>query len=135
MARKRDGTSYLASQRLQSAFGRKLQDVREQKGILQKVLADKLGLSRTSISNIERGTHRVFLDQVYAAARALGEEPASLLPPLAEIYSDLLIHTPSDDPLSNAAAIQAQDVVRHVQKDLAEKHQVARGRSDRDRRR
>ena len=115
MAQKRDSGSYAVSQRLQRAFGKKLQEVRDRKGTLQKVLAAELGLSRTSISNIERGAQRIFLDQVYAAAHALSVEPVALLPSIADIYDDMPVHTPPDDPLSNAAAVQARDIVRTVQ--------------------
>jgi transcriptional regulator with XRE-family HTH domain len=126
VARKRDGNSYAVSQRLQRAFGKKLQEVRERKGALQKVLADELGLSRTSVSNIERGTHRVFLDQVYGAARALGVDVATLLPSISDIYTEAPIHTPSDDPLPDAAAVQARDVARTVQMDFGNERRSRR---------
>jgi transcriptional regulator with XRE-family HTH domain len=126
VAQKRNSASYAISQRLQRAFGKKLQQARESKGTLQKVLAAELGLSRTSISNIERGTQRIFLDQVYAAAHALGTEPHALLPSIADIYDDMPIHTPSDDPLSNAAAVQARDVVRTVQMGLSAEKRARR---------
>ena len=130
MALKRNSASYGISQRLQRAFGKKLQEARERKGTLQKVLAAELSLSRTSISNIERGTHRIFLDQVYAAAHALGVEPVALLPLIADVYDHMPIHTPPDDPLSNAAAVQARDVARTVQMGLSvEKRAPRRGRA------
>lgn len=106
------------SRRVQRAFGARLQDVRRRKAALQKILAGQLGLSRTSISNIERGTHRIFLDQVYAAAKALDVDVTELLPPLSEIYNPTDIHTASDDPLSHTAAASAREVVRTVQEGL-----------------
>jgi transcriptional regulator with XRE-family HTH domain len=135
VAQKRDSASYAVSQRLQRAFGKKLQEARDRKGTLQKVLAAELGLSRTSISNIERGTQRIFLDQVYAAAHALVVEPVALLPSIADIYDDKAIHTPPDDPLSNAAAVQARDVVRTVQMGLSAEKRVRRPRHASSRRR
>jgi transcriptional regulator with XRE-family HTH domain len=119
VAHKRDSASYAISQRLQRAFGKKLQEARACKGTLHKLLAAELGLSRTSVSNIERGTQRIFLDQVYTAAHALGEDPVALLPSIADIYDEMPVHTPPDDPLSNAAAVQARDVARTVQMGLS----------------
>ena len=106
------------SRRVQRAFGTRLKDARRRKSALQKILAGELGLSRTSISNIERGTHRIFLDQVYAAAKALDVDVVELLPPLSEIYNPTEIHTASDDPLSHVAAARAREVVRTVQEGL-----------------
>lgn len=126
VAQKRNSASYAISQRIQRAFGKQLQEARERKGTLQKVLAAELDLSRTSISNIERGTHRIFLDQVYAAAHALGVEPVALLPSIAEIYDDMPIHTPPDDPLPSAAAAQARDVARTLQMGLSSEKRVRR---------
>ena len=50
-----------------------------------------VGLTRTSITNIEKGRQKVLLHQVYDIARALGTTPTSILPvemvsePIAEI--------------------------------------------------
>ena len=117
MSQKRPDGSYEVSRRVQRAFGTRLKEARRGKS-LQKNLAEQLGLSRTSISNIERGTHRVFLDQVYAAAHALGVEVADLLPPVSEIYSSVEVHTASDDPLSGQAVARAVAIARTVQEDL-----------------
>jgi len=106
------------SRRVQRSFGARLKEARKGKLELQKVLGDRLSLSRTSISNIERGTHRVFLDQVYAAAHALGVDIADLLPPLSDIYAPVELHTPFDDPLSDTAAAHAKEVALTVQQDL-----------------
>ena len=53
--------------------------------VAQKALASALGVTRTSISNIENVRHRVFLDQVYAASAMLDVPLSSLLPERAEI--------------------------------------------------
>ena len=115
MSQKRPDGSYEVSRRVQREFGMRLQEVRRRKSGLQKILAGQLGLSRTSISNIERGTHRVFLDQVYAAAHALGVEVMELLPPVSEVYTPPEIHTVSDDPLSDMTAARAMEVARTIQ--------------------
>jgi transcriptional regulator with XRE-family HTH domain len=53
---------------------------RESTGMSQDVLASKVGLSRTSITNIERGRQSVLVHQLVSFAAALGVEPAELIP-------------------------------------------------------
>lgn len=122
LSQRRPDRSYETSRRIQRAFGMRLKQAREAKGGLQKILADQLGLSRTSISNIERGTHRVFLDQVYAAAHALRVEVTDLLPPVSEVYAEFGVHAASDDPLPDAAAVNAREVARSIQMGIIGAH-------------
>lgn len=119
MSQKRSRDSYEVSRRVQRAFGARLKSARQGKDALQKILASQLGLSRTSISNIERGTHRVFLDQVYSAAHALGIEVFELLPPAIEIYGNSEVHSAVDDPLSETAAESARQVALSIQQDFS----------------
>ena len=46
----------------------------------QSKLGDLVGLSRTSITNIEKGRQHVALHQVFAIASALRVSPSALLP-------------------------------------------------------
>ncbi len=45
--------------------------LREGRDYTQQELADLVGLKRTSITNVERGTQRLMADQLLALARAL----------------------------------------------------------------
>jgi transcriptional regulator with XRE-family HTH domain len=65
-------------------FGDRLRRVRLNKGLSQEALADAAGLHRTHISLIERGRRSVRLETLERLARALGVQPAELLPPLNE---------------------------------------------------
>jgi transcriptional regulator with XRE-family HTH domain len=49
-------------------------------GLSQERLSDFVGLTRTSITNIEKGRQRVSLDLLFALAEALRIEPHELLP-------------------------------------------------------
>jgi transcriptional regulator with XRE-family HTH domain len=60
-------------------FGERLRREREGR-FSQSQLADRVGLSRASIANIERGRQRVPLHMLRVFARELGIEPQSLLP-------------------------------------------------------
>jgi transcriptional regulator with XRE-family HTH domain len=66
-----------------SAFGRRLSEIRRKKHVSQEMLADELGLSRTSITNIEKGRQPVQLYSLYVIARLLGTDVKELLPSTA----------------------------------------------------
>ena len=66
-------------------FGRQLAQVRRTAGLSQQALGDRVGLSRTSIVNVEKGRQRVPLHMLIEFAAALGAEPATLLPPAAPV--------------------------------------------------
>ncbi|UVK50158.1 helix-turn-helix transcriptional regulator (plasmid) [Mesorhizobium sp. AR02] len=53
---------------------------RKQLKLTQEQLAPQVGLSRTSLANIEGGKQKVLVHQLFAFASALGIEPADLLP-------------------------------------------------------
>jgi transcriptional regulator with XRE-family HTH domain len=96
------------SQRVQATFGSRLKKARKEAArqrIRQDALAAALEISRTSISNIERGRHRVFLDQVYAAARALGVEVADLLPTMEEVFPRSAVSTAGAMPAKAAREV------------------------------
>ncbi len=63
-----------------SAVGRKLCQQRERCGLTQEDLAGKVGLTRTSITNIEKGRQRVLLHTFIDIVSALGVLPVDLLP-------------------------------------------------------
>lgn len=68
---------------VQTAFGKRLAEARENSRSKpsQQELAVALGVTRASVSNIERGRQRVSLDQVYSAARFLQLKAMDLMPP------------------------------------------------------
>jgi transcriptional regulator with XRE-family HTH domain len=50
--------------------------------ISQEVLADKTGLSRAAIANIERGRQQILVHVLYKIAKALNISPSDLIPSL-----------------------------------------------------
>jgi transcriptional regulator with XRE-family HTH domain len=81
-------------------------------------LAEVLHITRTSVSNIERGRHRVFLDQVFLAARRLGIGVTELLPDLESVF------VRGADPLlagtvPRSASAEILEVAQSVSQDLA----------------
>ena len=63
-------------------FGRNVRRLREREGLgfSQDALSKRVGLSRTSVTNIEKGRQQIPLHALYTFADALGVEPNALLP-------------------------------------------------------
>jgi transcriptional regulator with XRE-family HTH domain len=64
---------------IQEKVGKKVREIRKQKGLSQEELAFRSGLHRTYISDIERGDRNVSLKNIEKIARALGVKPSELL--------------------------------------------------------
>lgn len=63
-----------------SEMGSLIRAERKKLGITQEELGERVGLKRTSITNIERGTQKIQVHILYAIAEALGVSASSLLP-------------------------------------------------------
>jgi transcriptional regulator with XRE-family HTH domain len=68
--------------RFYEEFGRNLRHARQREGaeLSQEKLAKRVGMSRTSITNIEKGRQQIPLHMLYSLADALGLDPVALLP-------------------------------------------------------
>lgn len=66
-----NGTGKIVISNINQLFGYKLQILRKEKVMTQKELAERLNVSRTSLTNIEAGRQRVSINQMYAIATAL----------------------------------------------------------------
>ncbi len=64
---------------IHQSVGLAVRRIREALGIDQGSLAKRVGLTRTSIVNIEAGRQRIILDDVEVFARALGTTPKHLM--------------------------------------------------------
>jgi transcriptional regulator with XRE-family HTH domain len=67
---------------LYKQFGSELRAARDGSDLTQEQVAGRVGLTRTSITNIEAGRQQVSLHQLYQLAAAVGKRPAELLPDL-----------------------------------------------------
>src|SRR5262245_21884312 len=63
-------------------IGKQVRDRRTKKGITQERLAELTSLTRTSITNIEKGRQKLPMHTLYVLANALGAEATELLPNL-----------------------------------------------------
>lgn len=66
---------------LYKAFGALVRAARTTSGLTQEDLGKRMGLSRTAITNIEKGNQGVSLLQLYELAAQLNVAPHDLLPP------------------------------------------------------
>ena len=65
---------------LHRELGQRLRAARRDAGLVQKEVAKALGISRTTVSNLERGTQRISLEELYLCARLYAVSPGDLLP-------------------------------------------------------
>ncbi|HTZ87266.1 MAG TPA: helix-turn-helix transcriptional regulator [Solirubrobacteraceae bacterium] len=65
---------------LYKEFGSRLRTRRKAAKLTQGELAERVGLTRTSITNIEAGRQHVVLHQLFLLASNVGAEPHELLP-------------------------------------------------------
>jgi transcriptional regulator with XRE-family HTH domain len=80
------------STRLYLAFGELVRMHRESRSppMTQEKLGRLIGLSRTSITNIERGRQHATLHHLFAIAEALSVAPAALLPTAEALHESEL---------------------------------------------
>jgi len=69
-------------------LGRAVATRRDELELTQQALADKIGMSRASVANIEGGRQKVMLHQVYALVRALGLKSITDLVPAAPLREE-----------------------------------------------
>lgn len=70
---------------LHKAIGTELKNIRKKKGYNQSNLAEKIGLERTSITNIETGRQKATVTVLYKICDLLDIEISDLLPKLNEV--------------------------------------------------
>jgi transcriptional regulator with XRE-family HTH domain len=87
-------------ERLYEQFGRRLRSLREDAGLTQDQVAERVSLKRTSITNIESGRQHIALHQLFLLAAAVGQSPAELLPDTGPALQELL-------PTGTVAALRA----------------------------
>jgi transcriptional regulator with XRE-family HTH domain len=73
-------TSAMAMEPIYGEFGRLVRGHRQRLKLTQDQLAERVGLSRTSITNIETGRQKVLLHQLFQIAESLEITPDALLP-------------------------------------------------------
>jgi len=60
------------SKTVRNKFGKRVRELRRQRGWSQEEFADKAGLHRTYIGSVERGEQNVSIDNIEKLAKTLG---------------------------------------------------------------
>ena len=88
-------------------LGRRIREAREKSHLTQEALAVKVSLTRTSVTNIEKGRQQLLVHTLVDISNALNVAPESLLPALQALTEEL-------DSLLKTESIQAQEWIRAV---------------------
>jgi transcriptional regulator with XRE-family HTH domain len=96
------------------AFGAKLKIARKSAGLTQEELGARVGLSRVSVTNIERGAQHFPAHMLIALAKAVGVDPTSLLP------NETAIGIVPQELLSNVSAVEQEWINKIVRSDANE---------------
>jgi transcriptional regulator with XRE-family HTH domain len=91
-------------ERFYAELGRRLRQARTTARLTQAELADRAGVTRAALANIERGEQRMAAHQLVAVAAALGIEPAVLLPK-ADSLADRVEHAMQEAGLPREVAV------------------------------
>lgn len=81
-----------------SAIGQAIASRRLDAGISQAELAEHIGLTRTSISNIEKGRQKMLVHTLLEIAACLGTPAAELLPAGAPNNANVFSGSPVSEP-------------------------------------
>lgn len=97
-------------------IGLKIKDERLKIGLNQKDLGEKIGLTRTSVSNIEAGRQQPALDVLYKICYSLGKEIHFFLPTYNDISSVVMIkeNTTIDKLKTNKLSDSSIDAVKGI---------------------
>jgi transcriptional regulator with XRE-family HTH domain len=104
-------------------FGKLLAGRRTESGMSQEAFAKAVGLSRTSITNIEGGRQPISLHTLYFMADILGVEPADLLPPAPK---NTLSLTLTGEPEIKLTAEEHEQLEKLSAKESSWLHKIAK---------
>lgn len=100
---------------LSHLLGRRIREARQKVDVNQELLGAKIGLSRTSISNIEAGRQLAPLDVLYNICHVLGTELHFLLPIYTEVIQFIGENDSTIDKLkTNNVSDSSIEVVRNI---------------------
>jgi transcriptional regulator with XRE-family HTH domain len=85
-------------ERFYRAVGEKMRTARDSKGFTQEAIAASVGLSRTSLTNIEKGRQRLLLHTFIEIASALESSVADLLPDPSPVLDEISKRLPPNLP-------------------------------------
>ena len=109
-------TVALAQGLFYKALGAKVRHARQLAGVSQAKLADCVGLSRSSVANIETGRQPIYVDALLRIAKLLNTPVSSLIP-----HSDCDLDAAESEKLKNLPDDQRVFVIRVMRKSNPQK--------------
>lgn len=100
------------SERLYNAIGRRIRVARTAHEMTQETLATRIDASRTTITNIEKGTQAATVHQLWSIAEVLNVSVGDLLPERSEVAAESRI--------KGVSAPRTVDILRSLQADTTE---------------
>lgn len=94
----RSAEASIVADKLYSYIGSKIKEARSIKHCTQQTLANKVGLTRTSINNIEHGRQKLLLDTLWQIASILDTPIMNLIPQPEEISISFVKAFPNGTP-------------------------------------
>jgi transcriptional regulator with XRE-family HTH domain len=108
--------------RLYEAIGERITGARKAQGLSQGKLAEKVGVTRASIVNIEHGRQRPPLHLLWQIATSLGVEPSQLIPLQRELAArDAPVQLGADVVASIERAAQNDPATKRLLTDFIQK--------------
>src|SRR4051812_27261478 len=78
------------------SIGQRIREQRDRRSMTQADLAQAISLTRTSITNIEKGRQKLMIHTLFEVARVLGVSPQTLLPDPEQLEVDAAERVPRD---------------------------------------
>jgi transcriptional regulator with XRE-family HTH domain len=109
VSQKDTGVASLDQKALYEVVGRRLREARREMRLTQGALAESVGLSRTSLTNIEKGRQKILVHTLFALATALQIPASELLPESERAGTDSL-----DDKLPSNLSAKDKDRIKRA---------------------
>ena len=84
---------------LHEAIGAEIKKIRKKKGFNQSDLAEKIGLERTSVTNIETGRQKATVTVLYKICDLFQIDIADLLPKVSDMATHV-VETTNEEPVT-----------------------------------
>ncbi|MEM7637978.1 MAG: helix-turn-helix transcriptional regulator [Pseudomonadota bacterium] len=94
--------------------GKRIAERRKDIGLIQEELAQRVGLSRASIANVERGEQKIQLHTLVDFSNALELDDVRLLFPEQNQDTDPTVRVTGTDPITSDQLVQIDEIVSAV---------------------
>lgn len=94
--------------------GKRIAKRRREVGLIQEELAQRVGLSRASVANIERGEQKIQLHTLVDFSNALGLADVRLLLPEQNHHKSSKVRVTGTDTITSDQLVQIDEIVSAV---------------------